>query len=310
MRTALDFNDVVAFVEVVVAGSFSQAARRLGSPKSTLSRRVARLEQALSVRLLQRTTRSFALTPAGQSYYERASVAVGLLDAASDATEAQQEAPRGVVRVTAPTDVGAEVLPRIVADFVARYPDVRVEVELSPRAAEFIAGGYDLGIRAGRQEDSSLVVRRLQEMAFRLYAAPAHLAAHPPPRTIAALAQQRCVLFRPKGGSCRWQLCGRRGEVAVEVTGPVASDDMSFVRRAAVAGAGIALLPELVGHHLVEAGELAPVLADAWAVGDTLYLVTPSTQHLPLRVRAFRDFLTASFPQPGRLKGYDLRGGR
>ncbi|AKU99432.1 Transcriptional regulator, LysR family [Labilithrix luteola] len=306
----LDLNDVATFVEVVQAGSFSQAARRLASPKSTVSRRVARLERALSVRLMHRTTRSLALTAAGKSYYERAAAALGQLHAAGHATEAQQESARGSLRVSAPTDIGSEVLPRICAAFSARYPDVYVEVELSPRAPDFISGGYDLGIRAGRQTDSSLVVRKLQEMTFRLYAAPSYLAEHGTPKSAAALKKYPCVLFKPKNGSCRWRLRGARLESDVIVTGRVGSDDISFVRRATVAGAGIGLLPDLVGAHLVAAGELIPVLPDLWAVGPALFVVTPSSEHLPLRVRVFRDFLVEHFPQPGTLRGYDLRGGR
>lgn len=299
MKT-LDLNDVTAFVQVVESGSFSAAARRTNSPKSTVSRRVARLERALSVRLIQRTTRSLALTPAGKNYHARAASALAILRAASDASEAQQESPRGVVRMTAPADVGAEVLPRLVSAFAALYPAIRVEVELSPRTPDLLSGGFDVGLRAGRLEDSSFVARKIQDMPFRLYASPSYLAAHGAPKSAAGLTRHRCVLFRPTNGVCRWRLRGGRREVNVKVTGSISADDMSFVRRATVAGAGVALLPEVVGLGLVEAGDLAPVLIDLWMPGPPLYLVSPTSEHMPLRVRVFRDFLLQHFPQAGR----------
>ena len=146
----IDLDDVAVFVRVVEARGFSAAARALRVPKSSVSRRVARLESKLGIRLLHRTTRSLTLTEAGRTYHDRVSVALAaMVDAASAAVEAR-EVPRGTVRISAPPDVGAEVLPEIVADFVSRYREVRVDVELAADSPNLVEGGYDPALRGGR----------------------------------------------------------------------------------------------------------------------------------------------------------------
>lgn len=293
----IDLNDIALFVQVVDAGGFSAAARRLRSPKSSVSRGVSRLERLLGARLLHRSTRAVTLTDVGRAYHERAQAALHDLHEASRAVAEAPVTPRGTLRVAAPTDVGAEVLPTLVAAFLALYPEVLVEVELSTRDLDLVEGRFDVAIRAGEVRDLSVVVRKLQDVDFRLYAAPSYLSGAGEPRTLAELSSRSCVLYRPTGGACVWRLQSAEGEQAVTVHGPVASDDMSFVRRAAIAGAGIAFLPDLVGRELVARGELAPVLPGYWAAGPPLFLVLPTTQQLPPKVRAFCDFLLDAFPQ-------------
>jgi DNA-binding transcriptional LysR family regulator len=293
----LDLNDVAMFVHVVDAGGFSAAARRLGSPKSSVSRGVLRLEKQLGVRLLHRSTRAVSMTESGHGYYARAKSALRDLNDASSEVVGSPESPRGTLRVSAPTDVGSEVLPSLVAGFVAKYPDVRVEVELSTRAPDLIEERYDVGVQAGEVKDLSLVIRKLQDMDFKLYAAPEFVRQHKAPKSLAELGSKACVLFRPQAGKCVWRLIHGSTGREVTVRGPVASDDMSFVRRAAVAGAGIALLPSLVGDALVARGELVAVLKDFSAAGPPLFLVLPSVKHMPAKVRVFCDFLLEAFPQ-------------
>ncbi|MBB4963438.1 LysR family transcriptional regulator [Saccharothrix violaceirubra] len=285
-----ELGDVAVFVRVVEAGSFSAAARVLWMPKSSVSRRVARLENRLGVRLLHRTTRSLALTDAGRAYHARVSVALAELDSAAGAAADSREAPRGVVRLAAPPDVGAEVLPELLAAFLARYPEVRVEVALSP-SADLVEGGFDLALRGGAGGRGAT---RLQDTRFRLFASPVYLARKGNPQRPAELEGHLCLRF---GDVDRWLLHGPRGEVSVAVTGPLAADDLSFVRRAAVAGAGIALLPEPSVAPAVRAGLLVPLLPDHHAEGRPLHLVVPSDRHLPSRVAVLRDYLVANFPR-------------
>ncbi|MBM7773930.1 DNA-binding transcriptional LysR family regulator [Actinokineospora baliensis] len=285
-----ELGDVAVFVQVVATGSFSAAARVLWMPKSSVSRRVARLENRLGVRLLHRTTRSLALTEAGRAYHARVSVALAELDSAAGAASDSREAPRGVVRLVARPDVGAEVLPELVAAFLARYPEVRVEATLSA-SADLVEGGFDLALRAGAGGRGST---RLQDTRFRLFASPVYLARKGIPQRTADLAAHQCVRF---GDVEQWVLHGPRGEVTVDVVGQLAADDLSFVRRAAVAGAGIALLPEPAVAPSVRTGLLTPVLPDHHAEGQPLHLVVPSNRHLPSRVAVLRDFLVANFPR-------------
>ncbi len=296
-RDTIDWNDVAVFVCVVECAGFSKAARALGRPKSSVSREVARLERALGVQLLKRTTRSFSLTDAGRAYHVRAAGSLAAMREVNAALAADQHAPRGVIRVTAPPDVGSEVLPELVASFARRYPELRVEVELSTQMVNLIEGGFDVAIRGGRQRDASLVMRRIEDVGFRLYASPAYLARVGRPRRAEELARHPFVLFRTRDGKNRLKLESKRRAVEVTVRGNVASDDLAFVRRAVIAGAGIGLLPEVPGAREVLDGTLESVLPEYRAPGNPLYFMYPGTSHLPHKVALFRDHVLAEFPR-------------
>lgn len=311
----LDLADVETFVQVVRAGGVSAAARALRAPKSSVSRRVARLERRLGTRLLHR--RPVALTDAGHEFHARVAAALAQVHDAADAAFDAREVPRGTVRLTAPPDVGAEVLPALVAEFVAANALVRVEVELAANLPEPHA--YDLALRVGRPQEAGVTAFRVQNMTLRLYAAPAYLARAGVPATVPDLAGHDCVLYRPDRGVGRWRLyrdTGPGGDpdgTEVVVGGRVTANDVGVVRRAAAAGAGIALLPRLVGEIAVAAGELVPVLPDRHTDTAPLYLAHPAVPHffrgthfrgthafaphVPLAVRALRDHLLRRFPR-------------
>ncbi len=298
MNSEVDLGDVAVFVKVVETGGFSAAARALLEPKSSVSRRVAHLERALGTRLLHRTTRTVALTESGSAYYARVAPALADLDVAAGLVRGEAEQPRGTIRLTAPPDVGNELLPSILADFVRRYPEVRVEIDLSAETPNLIEGGFDLALRGTGRNDESLAATKLQDTAFRLYASADYLDQHPAPTHPDELADHSCVLFRSRDGKSLWQLqAGQNTRADVMVAGTISANDLSFVRRAAIAAAGIALLPEVVAIQSVVANELLPVLPNWWAGGSPLYLVYASRQHLPLRVTALRDHLLRHFPE-------------
>lgn len=288
----MDYNDVPLFVHVVESGSFSAAARALGREKSAVSRGVARLEEELGVRLLQRTTRKLALTDAGQAFYQRVRGAVaGVDEAASEVRELGSE-PRGVVRVTAPLDAQTLQLANIFARFVAKHPKIHVELVLTGRALDLVADGIDLAVRAGKLMDSSLVAKRVGSSELRLFASPAYLRRAGTPKRVAELKQHACVLYRPRTpGRANWEFGGPEGEESVDVHGPIAADDMTFVAQAAVAGAGIALLPLEVARHYVEQRQLALVLPEHGVDGGAVYLLMPSASFVPARVLLLREFL-------------------
>jgi DNA-binding transcriptional LysR family regulator len=293
----VDLDDVAVFVQVVEAGGFTAAARVLQVPKSSVSRKVARLEARLGTRLLQRTTRSVVLTEAGRAFHHRVAAALGEVREAASAAFDTHEVPRGAVRVVAPPDVGGEVLPRLVAAFLRRYPEVSVDVELSPGRPDLVEHGYDLALRVGRESDPALASVKVQDIAFALYAGPGYLARAGTPESVEELAGHQCVLFRPQRGRCTWRLDGPAGRVDVVVRGHLSANDLAFVRRAVLADSGIGLLPELVGRVAVERGALVEVLPGHRAGGQPLYLVHPASAHVPLRVRALRDHLLAHFPR-------------
>jgi DNA-binding transcriptional LysR family regulator len=292
----MDLNHVAVFARVVELESFTAAAKHLGLPKSSVSRTVARLEEVLGVRLLQRTTRKLHLTEAGQAYYDRVRVSLaGLEDAASAATNLSAE-PRGTVRMSAPADMGVLSLSDLVARFVRKYPLVHVELSLTSRFVDLVAEGFDLALRAGKLADSSLVARKIGSDSLGLFASPSYLRRRGRPKTVAELARHDCVLFRGSHGKSEWLLTGPQGEERVTVRGPLNADEMSFVQQAVTAGVGIALLP-MVGVRLAAARGALPMpvrLLPAYSVGGaSLNVVSPSARFQSASVSAFRDFLVA-----------------
>jgi DNA-binding transcriptional LysR family regulator len=292
----MDLNHVAVFTRVVDLESFTAAAKQLGLPKSSVSRTVTRLEEELGVRLLQRTTRKLHLTEAGQAYYERARVALGSLEEAALAASNLSVEPRGIVRMTAPGDMGVLNLPGLVARFVRKYPLVHVEVSLSARTVDLIAEGFDLAVRAGKLRDSSLVARRIGSDSLGIFASAAYLRRRGRPKVLADLAQHECVLFRATNGKAEWRLLGPKGEESVTVRGPINGDEMGFVQQAVAAGAGIGLLPRIAVRLVARSGaqlENIHLLPEYSLVGGDLSVVTPSTRFQSAAVTAFRDFLVA-----------------
>src|SRR5215207_9669134 len=173
--TTMDLNLVTAFVRVVEQQSFTGAAKALNLPKSSVSRRVTELEEELGVQLLHRTTRKLALTEAGRSYYEQAERALTELNAAAESASGMDTEARGIVRVTAPVDIGVMGLADVIAEFLREYPDIHVELSVSSRVVDLVDEGFDIGVRAGKSRDASLVARRVGNAALCLYASPEYL---------------------------------------------------------------------------------------------------------------------------------------
>jgi DNA-binding transcriptional LysR family regulator len=291
----MDLNLVTAFVRVVEAQSFTAAARALGVPKSSVSRRVTELEKTLGVTLLHRTTRKLALTDAGRVYFAEASRALSGLDTAAELASGMDEEPRGTVRLTAPVDVGVMGLAEILSEFSERHPDIHIDLSLNSHALDLVDNGLDIAIRAGKSNDDSLVVRHVGNAALGVFAAPAYLARRGEPKTVEELAEHETVLLRAQDGRAIWRLDGPNDEVStVEVTGRMNVDEILFVRQALAAGLGIGLLPILVESACSEKKKLDSVrrlLPEYAARGVDLSIVTPSGPKRPRRVTLLRDFL-------------------
>jgi len=294
----MDLNRIATFVRVAEMGSFTAAAREMGAPKSSVSRAVSSLELDLGVRLLQRTTRKLHLTEAGRAYLERARTGLAALEEASAEAGEMGEEPRGHVRMTAPP--GSEALPGILAAFTQRYPRVHVAVVFTGRYVNLVEEGFDLALRGGRLEDSTLVARKITEEKLALYASPTYLRRRGRPRRLADLAEHDCVLQRAVNGRATYRLHGANGEEHIEVRGPLSADEMLFLLQAAEAGAGIALLPDTLVRSRLARKSLVRVLPDYAAVGRGLFVVVPSSRFLPARVAALRDFLVEGFHAAGR----------
>ncbi|CAN5911287.1 LysR family transcriptional regulator [soil metagenome] len=297
----MDLNRVSAFVRVVHDGSFTAAAKSLGLPKSSISRSVAQLEQDLGIRLLHRTTRQLHLTDAGAAFFERVSRALADIDEATVAAADTQVEPSGSVRVTAPVDLGVWSLAPILARFIRKHPKIRVDLQLSGRVVDLVAEGVDLAVRVGPLRDSSLIARRVGELAAVAYASPKYLKRRGVPETVEDLAGHDCVLFRSVTGKATWELTNADGKGAtIDVTGAITTDDMSFVRSAVMAGCGIGLLPVFLCARAEQRGRVVRVLPQWSLHGAVLHLAYPSARFVPQRVVVLREFLLRELGEVGK----------
>lgn len=288
--SAPDLNDVAMFVRVMRRGGFAPAARELGVPTSTVSRAVARLEERIGARLLQRTTRALRPTAEGRDYFSEAAPALAALEEATRSAVAPDQVPRGRLRVIAPTDFGG-FMAELVSRFTTKHPEVSVEIEFTSRNADLVAEGIDVAIRNGTLQDSSLVARRIGQTEAIVVASPSYLEKRGTPRVPADLAKHEALLLKGREGQATWTLENGKQEVRVEVAGRITASDSSFLRNAAVAGAGLALLPRVMCSADVESNRLVQVLPGWTATGLSAWLVYPSAKHVPAKVAAFRDLL-------------------
>lgn len=290
----LDLNEVFIFTRVVDAQSFTAAAKRLGLPKSTVSRKVSQLEQRLGVMLLSRTTRKLSLTDAGAAYYERCARVIVEMEDAERAVRDLQASPKGTLRVTAPVDIVLSHLAPLVAAYTRKYPEVSVVLVLTSRVVDLVAEGIDLAVRGGSLPDSSLVARKIADTNMQLFASPAYLKQHGTPHTAADLQEHECVLF---GRELRatWRLKQGAKLHEVNVRGRISIDDLGAVRSAVLAGGGVGLLPVLGCMEDVRKKRLVQLLADHRIEGGGLHVVYPSARHLSAASRSFIDFVVKGF---------------
>lgn len=285
----MDLNLLATFEAVARTRSFSAAARELGLPKSSVSRAVSRLEAELGVQLLFRTTRQVSPSAAGTALYDRLAPLLRSVQAALGELPEREESPSGLLRVTAPVDLGVLFLAEVVTRYTARYPAVSVDLHLTGRVVDLVKEGFDVALRVGAKlEDSTLVVRRVAPVVMQLFASPLYLARRGTPRTEAELAAHEWVLFRPGPQRLR---AGPQDAILAEAKGRIVCDDLLFVRDAARAGAGLALLPAFVADAEVVAGRLVRVLPRYERVAGHLHIVTPAARHVASKVEAFRDLV-------------------
>lgn len=289
-----DLNDMAMFVQVVRHGSFAEAGRRLGLPPNTLSRRIQQLEAQLGTRLMQRSTRKLTLTSAGQAFHERCAGAVDGLVEAGQALMTGSQQPSGLVRVAAPADFLDFFPMEWVAEFLARHPLVRLDFVLSDAKADLIAEQIDVAFRGGSLPDSGYVGRQLLgARSDGMVASPAYIAARGAPATLQDLADHDCVTTAHPSGRSTWRLAGPDGvEEEVQVAGRFSGNTAQALRRATVAGLGIALLPPAMATLDLQAGRLLRVLPQYQRTGQGLSVLYPSRRQLPLAVSAFIGLVT------------------
>jgi DNA-binding transcriptional LysR family regulator len=291
---------IEAFVRVAEAQSFSAAARRLRASKSAVSRNVGALEADLGVRLFHRTTRSLTLTEAGRGYFERAQRILADLDEAKEAVSQLQAAPRGRLRVSAPMSFGFLHLAPALPDFLARYPEVAIDLVMNDRFVDLIDEGFDVAVRIGAMEDSSLIARKLAPMRRVVCASPGYFAAQGAPRTPDDLKGHACLLNSNIASSREWRFTAPDGAAwPVEVQGRLSANNGDALRVAALKGLGIANLPTFIVGGDLQAGTLVTALDAFITQNFSMHAVYPHSRHLSPKVRAFVDFLADCFgPRP------------
>ena len=294
----MDLNALLLFAKVVEANSFSEAARRLGMPVSTLSRRVAELEDRLGARLLERSTRSLRLTEIGGEVLEHARRGAEVADAVDAVVSDRRAELSGLLRLSAPPSISDSLLAPLIAAFQDAHPAARVQVFVTERLVDHVAEGIDLSFHVGRLRDSSMVARRILSYRHRLVASPAYLARAGAPLRPGDLAGHRMLAFSHGRPDARWLLRHVNG-ADTERLGFVphlAMNDFAGLAAALVAGAGIGDLPPVVQPELLRDGRLVEVMADWRFPVFDLSLVHLGSRHVPRAVRVFRDLAARLAP--------------
>lgn len=283
---------MAVFARVVEEKGFTAAARSLNLSKAAVSKQVARLEDRLGVRLLNRSTRRLGLTEAGRDYYERAQRILAEVEDAEQAASSRLVHPRGLLRVNAPVSFGQSYLTPILPGFMQRWPELKVELTLIDRFVDLIDEGFDLAVRVAVPGSSPLIARRLCAARHVVCAAPSYLAARGTPQRPADLARHDCLLYSYLTSGDEWRFLGPDGRAfGVRVDGPLRANNGDALRHAAAAGLGVLYAPDFLVAELLGSGGLVPVLAD-WRTPELLIqAVYPPGRPLGAKVRVFIDFL-------------------
>jgi DNA-binding transcriptional LysR family regulator len=298
----LDLNDFFLLVQVVDRGGFTAAGRTLRMPKSTLSHRIQQLETNLGVRLLNRTSRRFGMTDAGQEFYRHAVAMLREAEQAETAIRHRLSEPTGIVRCTAGVATMQFAMREIVADFLVRYPKVNVVAHATDQYVDIVGENYDVAVRAHSEPlpDSTLVQRTLAPAPWFLFAGSAYLDADQAPQTPQDLQKRPSLFMMRTGVAPVWRLrhsSKAKNEVVLPLAPRLLSDDMIALKQAAIAGLGVVALPGYVCREDVRSGALRRVLP-TWLAGDSTFTaLIPYRQGLLPSVRVFVDYLVAELPK-------------
>jgi DNA-binding transcriptional LysR family regulator len=288
-----NLNEILVFIAVVDAGSFIAGGQSMGLTRSAAGKAVVRLEDRLGVRLLNRTTRTLSLTDEGRVFYARALQILAAVDDAEASVAGPVGTPRGLLRLTVPDAFGRLVLLPLLQKYLEAWPDVQIEVSFTDRLADIVEEGFDLAVRIGSvNSDKQLVSRVVARYKAMLCAAPSYLAEHGEPLSIDALAGHHCLFFSSRTRRQSWRFRDDQGSwIKAPGRSRLRLDSGEAIRDAAVAGLGIALLPDFLVAQDLDAGRLQQVLPDLEAGDVEIVTIYPSKRLLEPRVRRFIDLL-------------------
>jgi DNA-binding transcriptional LysR family regulator len=286
-----DLDNILIFVRVAQFESITRAARSLGIPISTVSRRLSLLESGLGVSLLRRSTRRVTLTPEGRDYFSQCQEPLNLLQEAERVLTQAQKRPEGLLRITFPVTLNREPFRDFLSGFLNDHPRIRVELLMTNLFLDLIAENVDVAIRFGELRDSNLVARRLGKIFFYVVAAPAYLKARTLPLEPADLKSHDCVTFNAKNNERNWDLVRGRRKVRVHVSGSVSSRDINWVNAFVHRGHGVGLLPSTYCDEALAQGKLVRLLPEWTSWPMPVFAIYPSRKFLPLRLSVFLEAL-------------------
>ncbi len=289
-------DDLILFVQVVEAGSFSKVADQLNLTNSVVSKRIARLEQQLNTQLLYRTTRKLSLTDAGATFYGKARLAKLAVQEAQDVITGYSEDVRGTIKLTMPVVSARLVLSEALAHFCHDYPNVNVELSIDNNFVDIIEQGYDIAIRTAHLEDSSLIARRLIDSDWLVCASPEYIKSVGNPIKPAELAEHNCLIYQYEGtGSEQWVFKENSQEYTVKVNGRFRSNNLNSLRQAALSDLGIAYLPKALIHEDLISGRLVSLLDGLSAKDLGIYAVYPRTRQPDKKLKLLIEYFRKAF---------------
>lgn len=283
------------FAKVVELGSFAAAAEKTNQARSVVTRQIAYLEEKYGVRLLNRTTRKLSMTDAGRAFYDRVRPILAEITDLEDALQAEGQRPSGRLRISAPVSFGILHLGPTIAEYLQRYPDVVIDLDLNDRVVDLVEDGYDVAVRIGPMHDSSLVARPLAPQPLIVCAAPSYLAQHGVPSDPEALRQHRCLHYSYASTGNEWHF-EKDGKIQlIRVNATLRANNGDVLRTAALAGHGIIMQPEFLVGDDVKAGRLIALLTDYTHSPIMMAAVYPHRRFLSPKVRSFAEFLETRF---------------
>jgi DNA-binding transcriptional LysR family regulator len=290
------FEDMTAFVHAAETQSFSGAAKRLGTAKSIISRRMNSLEDRLGTRLFNRTTRQLSLTETGQAYLERARRILAEVQEAEDVARSLHGELKGRLKVAAPMSFGLRHLSPAVVEFLAIHRELDIELDLNDRRVDLISEGYDVAVRIGKLSDSSLIARTLAPCRHVVCASPDYLAARGEPLVAEDLVSHDCLIYSNRPAAEQWRFrTGNQWHEMNILARRFGVNNGDALRDAAIAGLGLVLLPTFLVSEALVSGRLRKVLSDYDFFDPSIHAVWPPNRQLSAKVRAFVDFLAVRF---------------
>jgi DNA-binding transcriptional LysR family regulator len=282
-------SDLTIFVEIAHQRSFSAAARNLGVSPSALSHAMRAFEARLGVRMFNRTTRSVALTEAGERLLRRVGPALADLQSAVSEAASTRDRPSGVIRISASEYAAKPLVRGVLPGFLTRYPDIHIEIVVDTRLVDIVADGFDAGIRVLQDVPRDMIAVRFgDDMRFAAVASPDYLRQHPAPKAPHDLAQHRCIRFRFESGALyRWDLERRGKSASIDVDGPMTLGNLNLMIEAALNGIGIAWIPDYIAVEHVQSGRLVQLLTEWSPSFPGLCLYYPANRHPPTALRLF-----------------------